>query len=252
MDHKRGLSQALCAEWSRKLSLRLSVISLTFLLFVVPLIGNRALAQTAELSHGQIQREVQSGQVTNAPAVMDTKEQEAASDSSSAEDKKSIPNDVVKPNQQKEGDVALPCLRDLGFMDCILTYGFRAIEFHAIGEEVIARFQRFDGTVNDTDVIVMSSHLEDAALNDRIELEEMPGIFAQFQALSGARYEIPIAASEIKRSLGFSEDTPIAAVDWFELLKVHLERTLSTTHTVSDMILDLLGVELNPVVIETN
>lgn len=213
----------------------------------MPLFGNRALAQSAELSQGETQREVPA-----ASAVIDIQEQSAASNTPAAEVKKTIPNDVVKPNRQKVGDVATPCLRDFGVMDCILTYGFRAIEFHAIGEEVIARFQRFDGTVNDSDVIVMSSHLEDAALNDRIELEEMPGIFAQFQALAGARYGIPIAASEIKRSLGFSEDTPIAAVDWFELLKVHLERTLSTTHTVSDMILDLLGVELNPVVIETN
>lgn len=146
----------------------------------------------------------------------------------------------------------LPCLRDLGQDECTLTYAYRAIEFHAIGEEVIARFQRLNGTVNDADVIVMSSHIEDAALNDRINLDESPVIFAQFQQLSGARYEIPKTASEIKRSLGFSEDTPIAAVDWFEILKVHLERTLSITPTVSDLILDLLGVELNPVVVETH
>lgn len=146
----------------------------------------------------------------------------------------------------------LPCLRDLDQDECMLTYAYRAIEFHAIGEEVIARFQRLNGTVNDADVIVMSSHIEDAALNDRINLDESPVIFAQFQQLSGAKYEIPKTASEIKRSLGFSEDTPIAAVDWFEILKVHLERTLSTTPTVSDLILDLLGVELNPVVVETN
>jgi hypothetical protein len=247
MDQKHGLSQALCAKWSRQLVLRMSVFSLTFLLFFVPLIGNRAIAQSADLAHGQTQHEVQFGQVTDAPAVLDAPaginahQQGAASNTFAVEDKKNFSNDGVAQ-----------CLRDLGVMDCILTYGFRAIEFHAIGEEVIARFQRLDGTVNDEDVIVMSSHLEDAALNDRINLEESPVIFAQFQRLSGARYEIPKTANEVKRSLGFSEETPIAPVDWLEILKVHLERTLSTTPTVSDLILDLLGVELNPVVIEAN
>lgn len=256
------MSQALCTEWSRQLSLRLSGFFLTFLLCVLPLIGSRALAQSAELTQGEAGSEVQtghqilvggdSGQVTDAPAVTNTQEHGAASNTSVAEDKKIFSKDAVSPDGRKDSGVALPCLRDLGGIDCILTYGFRVIEFHAIGEEVIARFQRLDGTVNDADVIVMSSHIEDAALNDRINLDESPVIFAQFQQLSGARYEIPRTANEIKRSLGFSEETPIAPVDWLEILKVHLERTLSTTPTVSDLILDLLGVELNPVVIEAN
>jgi hypothetical protein len=237
------------------LNLRVRVFFLTFLLFAVPLFGHRALAQSAELGQSttasETQRDVQtglevvggeSGQATEAPAVIGTQEQINESNTSSAGGKKVSPKDAV----------AMPCLRDLGVVDCILTYGFRVIEFHAIGEEVIARFQRLDGTVNDADVIVMSSHIEDAALNDRINLDESPVIFAQFQQLSGARYEIPKTANEVKRSLGFSEETPIAPVDWLEILKVHLERTLSTTPMVSDLISDLLGVELNPVVIEAN
>ena len=239
-------------EWSRQLNLRVSVFFLTFLLFTVPLIGRQALAQSEELSQGKTQREFQSGEFTGAPAVIKTQEQEAASNTSAAEVKKTTPKDVVKPDRQKLDDLAAPCLRDLGVLDCILTYGFRAIEFDAIGEEVIARFQRLDGTANDADVIVMSSHIEDAALNDRINLDESHVIFALFQRLSGARYEIPKTADEVKRSLGFSEETPVAPVEWLEILKVHIERTLSTTPTVSDLILELLGVELNPVVIEAN
>ncbi|MDZ4082196.1 MAG: hypothetical protein U1E10_04615 [Bdellovibrionales bacterium] len=272
------------------MSLRLGAIAITFLLFTVPLFGSRALgAEAAAAAVDVVTREpmVNPGSVSGVlleaqeqtqPTVKTEVGPPAQSDVNAEIQSVSQPEErpVFQPEAQpqappaaflsaetpsiaREADLqklstlkGLPCLRDLGQEECTLTYAYRAIEFHAIGEEVIARFQRLNGTVNDADVIVMSSHIEDAALNDRINLDESPVIFAQFQQLSGARYEIPKTASEIKRSLGFSEDTPIAAVDWFEILKVHLERTLSTTPTVSDLILDLLGVELNPVVVETD
>lgn len=155
------------------------------------------------------------------------------------------------------------CLRDEADLQCSLSYGFKAIEFHAIGDEVIARFDRLNGDVNEADVVVMSSHLEDAALNERIDFEDVAILFAQLQKMAGARYEAPSSAIEVKRSLGFSEETPIAMVDWYEILKVHVERTLSTTPALSELVLDLLKVEIreepqaqvdgsNPIVVETN
>lgn len=243
------------------MSLRLGAIAITFLLFTVPLFGSRALASEAQAVVDRHETVV-TLQEPDGPEVIPAAEGVSNTFNESHSQPQVPPAafpDAETPSISREAGLqklstlkGLPCLRDLHQDECTLTYAYSAIEFHAIGEEVIARFQRLNGTVNDADVIVMSSHIEDAALNDRINLDESPVIFAQFQQLSGARYEIPKTASEIKRSLGFSEDTPIAAVDWFEILKVHLERTLSTTPTVSDLILDLLGVELNPVVVETN
>lgn len=161
------------------------------------------------------------------------------------------------------------CSKDDGELECSVTFGFRAIELHAIGDEVIARFERPDGSMRDEDVIVLSSHLEDLALNEHINLEEVPVLFLELQRLAGARYEIPQRGNEIKTALGFAEEAPIAAADWYEILKVHVERTLSTIPSVSDLVLDLLKVStvvrveepspatnglppLNPVVVETN
>jgi len=265
------------------LSLRSGAIAITFLLFTVPLFGSRALGTEAEAAAVDVvarESMVNPGSVSGVSvsgALLEAQEQTqptvkievgppAQSDVhaeiqsvSQPEAPPSAFSGAEAPSIAREAGLqklstlkGLPCLRDLGEDECILTYAYRSIDFHAIGEEVIARFGRLNGTVDDADVIVMSSHIDDAALKDRINLDETPVIFAQFQHLAGAKYEIPKTAGEIKRSLGFAEDTPIAAVDWFEILKVHLERTLSTTPTVSDLILDLLGVELNPVVVETN
>lgn len=85
-----------------------------------------------------------------------------------------------------------------------------------------------------------------------VQMPEWQEQLMKFETLQGARYQIPTSGAELKTSLGFDAQAEIAATDWLEVLKVHLERTLGIDPETSESIVELLGVSSDPVVVETN
>lgn len=161
---------------------------------------------------------------------------------------------------------------------CRLLGEYRALEFESQYGELVARLERASGAHDlvslrgflreqdlDSELVNTSGTSDDATLvaaagiaelapfsTSPAEVPEWQRLFAKFEALQGARYEIPANGAELKTSLGFDAQAEIATADWLEVLKVHIERSLGVGAETSELIVELLGVSSNPVVVETN
>lgn len=164
---------------------------------------------------------------------------------------------------------------------CRLTGEYSAVEFESRFGEVVAKLERPSGA---QDVVAMSGFLRERDLESEIEpVEPASGLeplstnsnqipvwqqqLAKFEKLQGARYEVPQSEEDLKTSIGFHAQVEIAVDDWMDIIKVHIERALGVDPDVSELIIDLIGVQSNepvdapipvqtqylqPVVIETN
>lgn len=130
----------------------------------------------------------------------------------------------------------------------------RALEILGMGDETIIFVEKDaaekdalkQAAKRDRTSVLASTRIEDSVLLDEIDEDDAMLLEREVQELSGARYELPTSRREITRLLGFPDGAEVAKEDWIQMLKVHVEMTLSLSANASQFLLEQLGLSSAP------